>query len=348
MIQIIIGRTAGHCRHLHDRHTGAQRGWPYGAPPRVTPAVSPVSRLPNRFGSDHARGCGRCGFVASAELAKVMTPSDEELLTAARAGDRGALEALLLRYQAKVYGFGMKMCRDPEDAKDILQDTLLAMARTVRDFRGVSSLSTWLYSIARSFCIKKRRRGKSVAAEPLSARPGGETDETNVPHPAPGPEETLGNREIEAVLAHAIAALAPPYREVLVLRDIEGLSAPAAAEVLGLSVEAVKSRLHRARLAVRQSLAPLLGFGATPPPRGGARRCPDVLALYSRHLEGEISADLCAEMERHVASCDSCRAACESLRRTLTLCRSAPSPQVPEAIQESVRKNLRAVLAARA
>ncbi len=87
-------------------------------------------------------------------------PSDERLLAAARAGDKQALETLLERHQAQVYRFGMKMCRDPEDAKDVLQDTLFAMARGVRDFRAASSISTWLYTIARSFCIKKRRRSK--------------------------------------------------------------------------------------------------------------------------------------------------------------------------------------------
>ena len=97
-----------------------------------------------------------------------MEQSDEELLITARAGDRTALEVLLLRYQSKVYGFGMRMCRNPEDAKDVLQDTLLAMARSVGDFRGNSSISTWLYAITRSFCVKKRRRGRSVSALPVS------------------------------------------------------------------------------------------------------------------------------------------------------------------------------------
>ena len=86
-----------------------------------------------------------------------QSPSDQNLLAAARAGDRQALEALLERHEGRVYRFGMKMCRDPEDARDVLQDTLLAMARGIRDFRGASSLSTWLYTIARSFCIQKRR-----------------------------------------------------------------------------------------------------------------------------------------------------------------------------------------------
>src|SRR5581483_2651932 len=100
-------------------------------------------------------------WPASGKIEHVIhTPSDERLLADARAGDKQALETLLERHQAQVYRFGMKMCRNPEDAKDVLQETLLAMARSVRDFRGASSISTWLYTIARSFCIKKRKRSK--------------------------------------------------------------------------------------------------------------------------------------------------------------------------------------------
>ncbi len=275
-----------------------------------------------------------------------MERTDEDLLSAARAGDRNALEALLLRYQGKVYRFGVKMCRDPEDAKDVLQDTLLTMARTVGDFRGASSLSTWLYTIARSFCIKKRRRGRSSAAEPVSIDTVEERAAAAVPHPGPGPEEDLQNRQLEAVLAGAIAALAPMYREVLVLRDVEGLTAVQVAEVLGISVDAVKSRLHRARLEIRKSLASLLEIGEEKPARGRSRMCPDMLRLFSRHLEGEISAAACAEMGRHVERCRRCREACASLQRTLALCRTLPAPEVPGPVQESIREGLRTVLAA--
>ncbi len=272
-----------------------------------------------------------------------MERSDQELLAAARVGDRNALEALLLRYQAKVYRFGMQMCRDPEDAKDVLQDTLLAMARTVADFRGASSLSTWLYTIARSFCIKKRRRGRSVKAAVEAVDEGAAA---HVAHPGPGPEERAASRQVEAVLAEAIAGLAPIYREVLVLRDIEGLSAPEVAEVLSVTIEAVKSRLHRARLAIREAVAPLLGIGEEEAARPVSARCPDVLRLFSRHLEGEISTNLCAEMERHLERCGACRDACASLRRTLQLCHATTLPKVPEPIQQSVRDGLRRFLAA--
>jgi RNA polymerase sigma-70 factor (ECF subfamily) len=272
-------------------------------------------------------------------------PTDERLLTAARQGDRDALEALLLRYQSHVYRFGMKMCGDPEDAKDILQDTLLAMARTVRDFRGASSLSTWLYTIARSFCIKKRRRSKFAPRADQSLETVLETEGTQLRHPGPGPEEDLAIRQVETVLAQAIAALDPMYREVLVLRDIEGLTAPEVAEVLGIGVDAVKSRLRRARLTVRERVAPSLGFSEEREMRSTGQRCPDVLALFSRHLEGEITPELCAQMERHVEHCGRCRNACESLKQILALCHNTPAPAVPAAVQDSVRRSLRRFLA---
>ena len=105
----------------------------------------------------------------------------------------------------------------------------------------------------------------------------------------------------------------------------------------------MKSRLHRARLSVRERVAPLLGLELDPPPAPGT--CPDVLTMFSRHLEDEISADLCAEMERHLEACGRCRGTCDSLKRTLALCRtSGPAAQVPAAVRASVKKALRAFL----
>ncbi|MFI5397823.1 MAG: sigma-70 family RNA polymerase sigma factor [Candidatus Binatia bacterium] len=278
----------------------------------------------------------------------MVEASDQMLLAAAQGGDKDALEALLLSFQPRVYRFGMKMCGDPDDAKDILQETLLAMARGLHDFRGASSLSTWLYTIARSFCIKKRRRGRFAPAEQQSLDVALPEVGAQLPDPRPGPEETLAERQVEAVLARAIASLDPMYREVLVLRDIEGLTAPEVAEVLGISVDATKSRLHRARLAVRELVLPHLGIGSGVPVQGVPPACPDVLTLFSRHLEGEISPNLCAQMERHLQDCARCRGACDSLKRTLALCHNTPTPRVPESVQESVRASLRRLLVAEA
>jgi RNA polymerase sigma-70 factor (ECF subfamily) len=276
-----------------------------------------------------------------------MEANDASLLEQARAGDRRALDALLERHQRRVYRFGLKMCRDPEDAKDVLQETLLAVARTVKDFRGASSVSTWLYTIARSFCIKKRRRSKFApeVEESLESRAPG-TEAHQVIDPARPADESLASRQIEAALEEAISSLDPMYREVLVLRDVEGLTAPEVAEVMGLSVEAVKSRLHRARVAVRERVAPLLGAPPEPAPAspgtaGPPSPCPDIVRLFSQHLEGEISSSLCAEMERHLQACPGCRSRCDSLQRTLAVCKAAPLPEVPAQVQASVRKALR-------
>ena len=125
--------------------------------------------------------------------------ADEALLEAARAGDADALEALLGRYQGPVLRFSRKMCRDTEDARDVLQETLLAMARGIRAFRGGSSLSTWLYTIARSHCIKKRRRSKFAQPEvPLEAE--GSEAAPQLRDPARGPEQILAGREMEEQL----------------------------------------------------------------------------------------------------------------------------------------------------
>ncbi len=258
-------------------------------------------------------------------------PSDSDLLDEYRAGDDAALEKILARYAPAVHRFGLKMCRDTADADDVLQDTLLAAARGMREFRGASSVSTWLYTIARSFCIKRHRR-----ATPDTVDLDASMQVADVEHAAP--DDAVHAHEVGAALEAAIRALSPEYREVLLLRDVEGLSAPEVAEVLGVNVDAVKSRLHRARVAVRTRLAPLLIENATAP----SPSCPDVVPMLSRYLEGEIGAEQCAAMEAHVASCARCRGECESLRKVLVLCEtSAKHGAVPEEVQRIVREAIR-------
>lgn len=262
---------------------------------------------------------------------------DEELLAAARSGDRAALEALISRYQSLVYRFSIRMCGDAEDASDVLQETSLAMARSIEDFRADSSLSTWLYTIARRFCLRKRRRSKfAPTREESLERLSGERLEL-LHARTHDPEEELARKQLGTALADAIASLEPSQREVLVLRDMEGLPASEVAQVLGLSVGAVKSRLHRARLAVRSELAPVLG----PAGAEAGDRCPDVLNLFSRHLEGDLGRDACTAMEAHLHQCARCRGACASLKRALALCRQAPVPEVPNAVRQSVQNALR-------
>jgi RNA polymerase sigma-70 factor (ECF subfamily) len=158
-----------------------------------------------------------------------------------------------------------------------------------------------------------------------------------------GPDEQLEQKRVQHALESAIRALAPEYREVLVLRDVEGLTAAEVAEVLGSSVGAVKSRLHRARVLVREAVSALISAPEAP----ASDTCPDVVSLFSQHLEREISPEACAEMERHVESCERCRRACDSLKHTLWLCKTSPAVEVPVSVQEAVRVAIQGFLSKR-
>ena len=269
------------------------------------------------------------------------TRTDEELLEAVRTGtDRQALDALLERHEPAIWRFGLKMCRDPEDAKDVLQETMLAAARTAASFRGASSIPPWLFAIARSFCIKKRRRSR-FAPDTVASMDDAPRGATEVASGGPMPDEAAATKQLGQAIERAVEELEPSQREVLLLRDVEGLSAVEVAEVLGIGVQAVKSRLHRARMALRDRIAPLLEE-----PIAMGSDCRDVVPVFSRYLEGEIGPDECAQMQQHVDTCPRCRGACEALRQTLTLCRTTGrTGTVPPAVQEQLRKALRALAA---
>jgi RNA polymerase sigma-70 factor (ECF subfamily) len=254
----------------------------------------------------------------------------DEVLEAARSGDVDAIEALLAKEQDRIYRFGLRLCSDPEDAKDVLQETMIAVARSIRDYRGEASFSSWLFTIARSFCIKKRRKSK-FAPEQISPL------DHDVEATERRPDELAEARQIGAALDSAIRGLDDERREVLLLRDVEGLTAKEVAEAIGISVAAVKSRLHRARVDVRRALGPLLAPNEAPPRPG----CPDVLSAYSKQLEGDIGPDLCAELERHLEACSDCRGRCDSLKETLSLCRTTPAATVPDDVQAGVRRAIR-------
>lgn len=260
------------------------------------------------------------------------------LLDRARTGDAEALNSLLREVQPRLYRFSMKMCRHTEDAEDVLQDTMLTLARTFKDFRGASSLSTWLYSVARSICIKKRRKSKFAPSVEESLENMDPRDRAEVSSPDRNPEEAATASEVWERVQIGIQKLAPLDREVLVLRDVEGLRAKAVAEITGSTVSAVKSRLHRARAELRESLTE---HAYTVEPG-----CPDIRDVFSRYLEGEISADMCSSMEAHVAICSHCAAECSGLRSVLNACSTSPR-EVPSHVQASVQEALREALSGR-
>jgi len=263
------------------------------------------------------------------------SPDTSQLLERARDGDPAALEQLLIAVQPQLYRFSMKMCRHTEDAEDVLQDSMMTLARSFRDFRGASSLSTWLFTIARSFCIKKRRKSKFAPEREESLEQLAPSEQARIRSAGQDPHQRAESAEIWQQVQAGIQRIEPAYREVLVLRDIEGLRAKEVAEVVGISVPAVKSRLHRARVQLREQLA------ATPyRPQPG---CPDIRTVFSKHLEGDLSPDICSSMEAHVATCPACAAECHGLKTALNACSAAPC-EVPAAVQGRVKAALRKAL----
>src|SRR4029079_16540772 len=129
-----------------------------------------------------------------------------------------------------------------------------------------------------------------------------------------------------AAMAAAIGALVPDQREAIVLRDVEGLSAEEAAQVAGIEVGALKSRLHRGRMELRANLAALLGEGGE---LAGAAPCPELAEVLTSYAAAEIDQAACVQIDEHLARCPRCAGACETLKRSVSLCRRIPGDEVP-------------------
>ena len=266
-------------------------------------------------------------------MSEVATPSPEnldELLARARTGDRAALEELLATVAPAIHRFGRRMCKNAADADDVVQEAMINIAKSLGDFEGRSSLSSWVFAITRSACARKRRGLKNQP--PVSDDAVKEEVDR-----APNPETRAADRELSNVLSNALDALPDGYREVILLRDVEGLSAPETAISLGVSVDAVKSRLHRARESLRDLLRPTLEPLAPNP----SSACPDIVAMWSRKLEGDLSQGDCSTMERHLETCPSCGTACDALKRALMACNRVRTEDVPVEVQASVKAALR-------
>jgi RNA polymerase sigma-70 factor, ECF subfamily len=189
---------------------------------------------------------------------KKVEDADSDLIAAINAGEVERFQELVAKYQGKLYNFGLKMCGDSHDAEDMVQDTFLNVFRYLKDFRYETKFRNWLYRIATSTCIKRRRKSKFAPERELSLEeflPQDEADIADtVPQWAAQPLDQVLNEELHRRLKTAILDLPDKYRLVLVLRDVEGFSTAETAEILNLSNANVKVRLHRARLSLRENL----------------------------------------------------------------------------------------------
>ena len=190
-----------------------------------------------------------------------VTDLDTTLVERVRGGDKSAFEDLMLRYEDKVYRLAIGMMKNREDALDAVQDAFLNVYRKIDTFRGESAFSTWLYKIAlNSVYMKLRSRSRHEQTESLD-------DLEHILDPArvriqmpirgwsERADDRLLRKELAQVLREAVAALPEEYRIIFTLREVEELSNQEVADILGLSLAATKTRLHRARLFLRQSLS---------------------------------------------------------------------------------------------
>jgi RNA polymerase sigma-70 factor (ECF subfamily) len=189
---------------------------------------------------------------------KKIKDKDFELIRAINSGQFDRFPDLVKRYEQKLYNFGLRMCRDAADAEDTVQETFLNVFRYLKNFRYETKFKNWLYRVAASTCIKKRRKSKFAPERELSLDEFLPQDETEVPDQVPRwalmPLDKLLNDELADKINAAIFTLPEKYRLVIVLRDIEGFSTAETAQILNLSDANVKVRLHRARLFLRDKL----------------------------------------------------------------------------------------------
>lgn len=168
-------------------------------------------------------------------------------------------DALYRDHVDLMYRYASRLCGEAESAKDLVQETFLNAYRGFKNFRGDAQASTWLYTIASRACLRMRRKRKGAPERELSLDEFIPTSDgefrLQIPVEGLSPEDALQNKQLRQALDAAIAKLPKKYKMVLVLRDMEGLSAKEVGAIMGLNDRAVKSRLHRARLFVRRELS---------------------------------------------------------------------------------------------
>lgn len=189
--------------------------------------------------------------------APLIPSEDSELVARAAAGETAAFEALVERHRGRIYGLALRMLNSEDDAAEVLQETFISAYRNLANFRGDAQFGSWVLRIAANHALMRLRHRKVVRQvespldEPTFNERGSLMDEVadvgNV-------EEDAINHELRGAIEDAASKLGDDYREVFVLRDLEGMSYEEIAELTGITVPAVKSRLHRARLNLRSAI----------------------------------------------------------------------------------------------
>jgi RNA polymerase sigma-70 factor (ECF subfamily) len=191
---------------------------------------------------------------------RATSEEEHHLIEQFQNGYPEAMEGIVNLYEESLYNFGFRMCGGhKEDAEDILQETFLSAFRYLNSFREETKLKNWLYKIAANACRRKRRKKKGEPDFEISLEallPGdGAGGQYEIPDWADDPAKRLLQSELKQVIGEAVHSLPPKYRIVFNLRDMEGFKTEETANILDISPQAVKTRLHRARLFLRQKIS---------------------------------------------------------------------------------------------
>ena len=233
-----------------------------------------------------------------------------------------ALAALLEVHGGRLYGLALKFCGSAEDAEDLVQEVFLLAYRKWDQFHGESRPSTWLYTIAARACQrqKRRRSGEPRTVDSLDdLLPFGEGPVPDLPA-ADDPFDTQVRREARERVERALARLPRRYRMALILKDLIELPVADVARVLSLKEATVKTRVHRARLQLRQALSSTLPQKQAPPPLYSHRVCLDLLAAKQEALDHEVEfpvggSEVCERCAALFATLDLGRDACREIGR---------------------------------
>ncbi|MDA8406225.1 MAG: sigma-70 family RNA polymerase sigma factor [Deltaproteobacteria bacterium] len=206
-----------------------------------------------------------CLTLASVSLVGCSTDNrddDEELVKRCAGGDREAFNDLVVKYQKKVFSVAYRFVGDPEEANDLAQEIFTAAYQNLKSFRGDSKFSTWLFQIATNRGKNRfkylKRRGFFTNKGSSETDDEGDQSHRALPDQTANPEELLSGNQIRKAVIEAINELEPDHREIVILRDIEGLSYDEIARILDLPEGTTKSRLHRARMVVKEKLKKVL------------------------------------------------------------------------------------------
>ncbi len=241
--------------HVRSDPAGRQTALPAGEPSARDPGHTSVATLAiaPRPSIRAATGGGCEAVRDERDLRRAtrsgMTLDDRRLVARAQSGDRAAFEELVRRHADRLHGVVLRFATTPHEAEEITQEAFLRAWRGLPGFKSDAQFFTWLYRIGVNEARRRAQRGPAPGAvSSLEEHPFEPRD------PGPGPSRMAEQHELRAALEEAVRALDPDYRAPLVLRDIEGLSTADAAAIMGLGQAAFKSRLHRARMAVRAAV----------------------------------------------------------------------------------------------